>query len=319
MKRVVVIGGSGFFGGLITERLAAAGLQPIIASRSRGELRIDANSPEDLRQHLKGRDLVIDAAGPFQKRNPALIEAARTIGFDVIDLSDSPEYTAMVYERQAPIQAAGIRVLTACSALSTVSAAVLKSVSIDEPRRLSAYLVPASRYTANPGTVASVMASVTGSLQTFQFPRPLGKRTGIAVRTVDAVTLPRAFPSLKSAELAVDLRIPGMNAVLMGAARWPGVAVLMDLFQPTALGLAHLIGSRSGVLAYEIATAVGNKYRIFSGEKSYLLAVIPAIHAATAIVEGRFSRRGVVAATEQVEPNQLFDAARKEGITTLAG
>ena len=64
---------------------------------------------------------------------------------------------------------------------------------------------------------------------------------------------------------------------------------------------------------------MGNKYRIFSGEKSYLLAVIPAIHAAIAIAEGRFSRRGVVAATEQVEPNQLFDAARKEGITTIAG
>jgi hypothetical protein len=110
-----------------------------------------------------------------------------------------------------------------------------------------------------------------------------------------------------------------MNAVLMAAARWPGVAVLMDLFQPTALSIAHLIGSKSGVLAYEILTAVGNKYRIFSGEKSYMLAAIPAIHAALAIAEGRFSRRGVVPPTEHVDPEQLFDAARKEGIITIAG
>src|SRR6476646_1997879 len=127
MKRVVVIGGSGFFGRLIVERLTAAGLQPIAASRSWGELRIDANDPESLRASLKQRDLVIDAAGPFQKRTPALIQVARTIGFDVIDLSDSPEYTAMIYEQQAPILASGIRVLTACSSLSTVSALMLKA------------------------------------------------------------------------------------------------------------------------------------------------------------------------------------------------
>ena len=99
MKRVVVIGGSGFFGGLIAERLAAAGLQPIIASRSRGELRIDANNPEDLRNNLKGRDLVIDAAGPFQKRTPALIEAARTIGFDVIAV---PVHSIAAMRRRRP-------------------------------------------------------------------------------------------------------------------------------------------------------------------------------------------------------------------------
>src|SRR4029077_1469713 len=155
MKRVVILGGSGFFGRLIAEGLAAAGVQPIVASRTRGELRIDADNPEDLRICLRPRDLVIDAAGPFQKRSPALINAARTIGFDLIDISDSPDYTAMVYQHEAPIQAAGIRVLPACSALSTVSAAVLKSYSVEEPRRLSAYLVPASRYTANPGTLAS--------------------------------------------------------------------------------------------------------------------------------------------------------------------
>jgi hypothetical protein len=319
MKRVVILGGSGFFGSLIAERLTAAGLQPIIASRTRGELRIDADNPEDLRICLRARDLVIDAAGPFQKRSPALINSARTIGFDVIDLSDSPEYTAMIYQHEAPIQAAGIRVLTACSALSTVSAAVLKSYSVEEPRRLSAYLVPASRYTANPGTLTSVLSAVQGSLRKFDFPRPLGHRTGILVRSVDAVTLPRVFPTLKSAEFAVDLRIPGMNIVLMAAARWPGVAPLVDLFQSTTLGIARRFGTRSGVLAYELASAVGFKYRIFIGEKSYMLAVLPAIQAAQAIVEGRLSRRGLLPPTEHVDPNALFDAARSEGITMIAG
>ena len=97
MKRVVVLGGSGFFGQWIVRRLIAAKLQPIVASRTRGELRIDANNADDLRKNLKARDLVIDCAGPFQKRNSALIETARTMGVDVIDISDSAEYTEMIY------------------------------------------------------------------------------------------------------------------------------------------------------------------------------------------------------------------------------
>ncbi len=319
MKRVVVIGGSGFFGRLIAERLNAAGLKPLTASRSQGDLRLDANNPDDLRKNLKTRDLVIDAAGPFQKRTPALIDAARTIGFDVIDLSDSPEYTAMIYEREAPIRAAGIRVLTACSSLSAVSAAVLKSTSVEEPRRLSAYLVPESRYTTSPATLASTLTSVQGKLRSFQFPRPLGMRAGVTVLSVDAVTLPRIFPTLRTAELVVDLRIPGMNLILLAAPRFPAFSQLIERHQSTALRLAQRIGRSSGVLAYELASTIGFKYRIFIGKRSYMLAVLPAILAAQAIAEGRFASRGVVSPTEHVDPTQLFDAVRKEGIATTAG
>src|SRR6202011_2626915 len=126
-----------------------------------------------LKKNLTPRDLVVDCAGPFQKRNSALIETARTMGADIVDISDSVEYATMVYKYEAPIGAAGIRVLTACSSLSTISAAVLKSLSVDEPRRLSAYLVPAIRHTASHGTFASVMASVQRGFRMFHFPSPL--------------------------------------------------------------------------------------------------------------------------------------------------
>ncbi len=313
MKRVVVLGGSGFFGRLIVERLFSAGLQPLVASRSWGELRIDANNPDDLKNNLKQRDLVIDAAGPFQKRTPALIEAARTIGFDLIDLSDSPEYTSMIYEHEVPIRAAGIRVLTACSALSAVSAAVVKSSGVEQPRRLIAYLVPASRYTANPATTASVLASIEGASRTLRFPEPLGTRSGITVKSVDAVTLPRAFPSLHVTELVVDTGIPAANALL----RVKAIRGLMKHFQPTMLGFAQRFGRTSGILAYEISSPLRQKHQIFTGEKSYMLAVIPAIEAAQAIAGGRFPHRGIVPPTDHVDYLRFVEAVRKEGISTL--
>jgi hypothetical protein len=318
MKRVVILGASGFFGRLIAERLRAAGVQPVLASRSRSEVRIDANDREQIRTNLKARDLVIDAAGPFQTRTTALIEAARTIGFDIIDLSDSPEYTSKIYELEAPIRSAGIRVLTACSALSTVSAAVLKSIGMTEPRRVSAYLVPASRYTANPATTQSMLTSLIGKARTIRFPRPLGTRSGVTVKSVDAVTLPRVFRSIRTTELIVDTHVPGANALLKLSALWPGLRRMLEQNQPTAIQIARRIGPKVGVLAYEISAPLMQKYVIFTGEKSYLLAVLPAVQAAIAIANGRFSPRGVVPPTEHVDSSQLFEAVRAEGITAMA-
>ena len=175
MKRIVVLGGNGFFGGLIVERLRAAGLEPLIASRS-SEMRIDANDRDVLRAQLRQRDLVIDAAGPFQTRNSALVEVAQKVGFDVIDLSDSADYSMLVLQYEAPIAAAGIRVLTACSSLSTVSAAVVGMSGISQPRRVTAYLRPASRKTANTASIASFLGALTDRQRRIQFPEPLGKR-----------------------------------------------------------------------------------------------------------------------------------------------
>ncbi len=311
MKRVVILGGSGFFGGLIAEQLRAAGVTPIIASRTRGDIRIDADNAADLRANLKQRDLVIDAAGPFQTRTLALIEAARTIGFDVIDLSDAPEYTSMIYEHEAPIGAAGVRVLTACSTLSAVSSLVLSLSGVEEPRRLTAYLAPASQLTASPGTTASMLRLYIGEQRTIDFPKPLGKRSGITVKSVDSVTLPRKFWFLRSAELVVDTQIPLMNTML----RSPLIRSIASKYEKKALDLVHRIGPKDGVLAYEIASTASHKHVMFSGGKSYMLAVLPAIQAALAIIGGRFGHRGVVAPTDQIVMADFLEALKREGIT----
>ena len=312
MKRVVVLGGTGFFGKLVVEELAAAGLQPVIASRSSGDVRIDANDPESLRGYLKQRDLVVDAAGPFQNRNSALIDAARTIGFDVIDLSDSVDYTGMVYRNEAPIGAAGIRVLTACSSLSTVSAIVLASTDIANPKRLSVYLRPASRFTANPGSMRSFLAGVQGSARTIRFPR-LGSRSGVLVKSVDAVTLPALFPTLQTIELIADSGnfVANMFMPYASVRRWT------ENHLDRVMQLVHKIGNKEGVLGYEIAGADGRKHVVFTGANAHMVAVIPAIEAARAIAEGRFVQRGVIPPTGHVDPNVFWEAVRSEAIDVV--
>ena len=69
LKRVVVLGSTGFFGGVILDRLRSAGLQPIGASRSSEEMRIDANNPDDIRKtedFARRHQLTVDRVDPVE-------------------------------------------------------------------------------------------------------------------------------------------------------------------------------------------------------------------------------------------------------------
>ena len=299
MKRIIVLGGSGFFGGLIVDGLRKAGLEPVGASRSHSELKIDANNPDDLKANLKPRNLVIDAAGPFQSRTPALIEAAMRIGCDVIDLSDSPDYTRMIYEREAPIGASGIRVLPACSTLSTLSAIAVQMSMVEKPFRLKVYLKPQSKLTANPGAVASFLQSIEGA-----------ERGGLKVKSVDSVTLPRLFPTLKYIDFIVDSGHTSGNFFLQFA--W--IRRQMQKHQEQAMKIAKKIGAKRGTVRIEIASTLRFRTQTFTGERSYMMAVLPAILAATAISAGQFAPRGIVAPTQHVDATRLYEAMRSEGI-----
>lgn len=309
MRRVIVIGGSGFFGGLVAQKLRESAVQPLIASRTRGEVRVDAENPGAA---VREGDIVIDAAGPFQKRSPALVDAAIAEHFDLIDLSDSPEYSSAIYAREAAISAAGVRVLTACSALSTISA--IAASRVEKPIRLTAYLVPASRYTANPATTASVTAALIGQRRTLTFPTPLGHRDGVTVRSVDEATLPRIFPSLRTTEFVVDA---GMNILFQTIGRSNALRKAVSRLQPIGLWAMKRIGKRKGLLAYEVQSDRGVSHLMFLGAKTYLLAALPAVCATLRILNGQHSGLGVVAPTDHVDAAELFAAARAEAIDII--
>src|SRR5262249_34132218 len=115
VRRIVVIGGRGVFGAAAIELLRRDGLSPLVASRRPGpDLTADADVAVSLRTALRSRDVVIDAAGPFQQRSTTLVETCLSIGCDVIDLADSFDYVSQVQALAQPIADAGVRVLTAC-------------------------------------------------------------------------------------------------------------------------------------------------------------------------------------------------------------
>jgi short subunit dehydrogenase-like uncharacterized protein len=322
-RRIVAIGGLGGFGSIAIDLLRAAGHAPLTASRRPGaELRIDVEDPDSLRR-LERRDVVLDAAGPFQSRSSRLFEAAVRIGFDVVDLSDSPAYALKAIAMADRFEAAGIAVLTSCSSLSAISAAVVRAGGFADPECVRALLRPASRETARPATVASLLASVGRPIRVLRGGRletRIGWRerrgSGGLVEGCDAVLLPRAWPSIREAGFYVDANVPGLDAVLGIAARLRWARDAFARVRGPAARAAALLGSRRGRFSVEVVSASGETFRAAfeSDEQSPRIAVAPAVLAVKALADGRFAQRGLVPCHRQSEPEELFAYLASIGI-----
>jgi hypothetical protein len=331
---MIVAGGTGFFGAALVGLLRSEGIQPVLAARhGQVDLRLDVEDSDMLRSVLRPGDLVLDAVGPFQGRSTALVEAAMEIGVDLIDLSDSLDYSEMLTDLETRIAQSGIRVLTTCSSISVGSAALIRLSKIDSPVEASGFLVPAARHVAWPGTGSSLLNSLGrpirvwqngalvakrgwGEARLFEFPRPLGMTTGYLFESADALMLPRVWPGLRAANFFVSSNVPGFNDVFRAAARWNWVRSLVVRMTPLGLSIARRIGGRIGCLAYRIEDRAGRRARLglIGPDRSYLTPVAPMVLAAKRIAAGRFEPLGLVPVDQQVEAVELIEYLATLGV-----
>jgi hypothetical protein len=334
VRRIIVLGGLGHFGHAAAEQLGAFSLPFKVASRRGGAgILINANDASSIRAVLQPNDIVIDAAGPFHTRNTSLVETAIEVGFDVIDINDDLSYAERVLELAPRIEAAGIRVLTSSSTVSAVATAVVRHSGIARPRSVTTFLAPASRRTANAGAALSLLRCVgrrvrvlcDGRLQdfpgwsyprSFRMPRPLGAIRGRLFESADAVHLPRIWSSLRDVAMYVDTNTLGANAVLQVAARSPALRRLLERHVRWGAVIARMFGSSAGGVGYEIEGASGQIVRaaLVARENSYVVAVAPAVLAAQALAEDRFSPRGLVSPDQHVDPSSLFTFLQSKSI-----
>jgi hypothetical protein len=335
VKRVVVLGGLGQFGRTAAEALRALGVTPQIAARQGGaDVQVDANDGRAIRSAFRRDDLVLDAAGPFHARSTALVEAAIDVGFDVIDINDDLRYADSVLALEPRIRAAGIRVLSSASSVSGVAAAMVRHCGIDEPRRVTAFLAPASRHTARAGTAASLIRSVGRPVRVlrdrvleerlgwsesrdFRMPPPVGSICGRLIESADVVHLPRVWLSLRDVAMYVDTNTLGVNTLLRVAARSRVVRNVLASRLRMGTRLARVFGSAAGGIGYEIEDGDGRVTRcaIVGGENSFVTAVAPAVLATQSILQGRFSEGGLVPVDRHVEPAALVAFLESRGLS----
>lgn len=307
LRRVVVIG-AGFFGRVVARRLADVGIPAVVASRTRGDIRVDVEDRAALGRALEANDVVVDTAGPFHTRSTALVEAAIELRCDVVDLSDSRAYADAVLALHERAAQSGVRILTSCSAIATVAASVIRASEAASPDACDLFLAPASAETGNPATVRAFLASVDWS-RSRDFPG--GGRRGCHVESAAAVLLPRRWPSLRRVEFWVDPNAPFAARSLALASRL-GLTGLLERVAPLS---ARLVGRRDGM--FVVAVSEGGRehvMRLTARRGSYLVAAEPAVFAAEALARGANLAPGVVPADAHVDPAALFARLRGLGI-----
>jgi len=334
VRRIVVIGGRGFFGAAAADLLRRDGFSPLIASRRPGaDLTADGENRASLRAALRAHDVVIDAAGPFQQRSTALVETCMAMGCDVIDLADSFEYVRKVQALAPAIDSAGVRVLTACSSVSAVSAALVRLSGVSAPVRVSTFLAPATRNTSTAATSMSLMSTLERPVRTvrdgviverrafsqarvFGFPPPIGRVSARLAESADALTLPLIWPSLRDVDFWVDTRRPVLNALVAAAARSRLMLSAMRAAQGVGRRVTKRFGANTGGFGIELegATGVRRSSGFLHSSHSYIVAVAPAALAARRIAAGTFNSSGLVPADRQVDPAELVEYLRATGI-----
>jgi Saccharopine dehydrogenase NADP binding domain len=334
VTRIVILGGRGWFGGAAVDRLRRDGERPLVASRRPGgDLRVDAEDPASMRASLRAGDVVIDAAGPFQRRSTVLVETCLTLGCDVIDLSESLDYAQRLQRLALRIESAGTRVLTSCSSVSAVSAALVRLSGVDHPVRVSVFLAPATRNTSTTATAQALLLTLKRPIRVrragevvdraafseerkFTFPPPVGSVSGRLGESPDGLLLPLVWPTLRDVDFWIDTRSGALNALLASAARHRPLLLAVGAMQSVGRKMTKCFGARSGGYAVEAEDASGMRAAVgfVHATHSYLVAVAPAVLAARAIAAGRFRACGLVRPDRYVDPQELVAWLERAGV-----
>lgn len=179
MTKVLVVGGYGAFGALVSERLARhADLEIVVAGRRADMARaavarlasktaarldaaeIDATKPNlDALRRLKP-SVIVNATGPFQTQDYTLARATIAIGAHCIDLADARGYVAGIPALDAEAKAAGVLVVSGASTVPAVSSAVIDHL-LPRFQRLDAIgygIAPGNAYDPGLATTASILS-----------------------------------------------------------------------------------------------------------------------------------------------------------------
>jgi len=327
MRRVVVVGAGGFFGAAVVAELRRRGGEALACARRD----VDADDSASLHATLRRDDVVVDAAGPFHRRTPALVEAAMAIGCDVVDLCDDLGYAQRLWAREAEVAAAGITVCPCCSSVSMVTWLLVGASGVTDPVRASVCLRPAARETASRGTARVLLHEAGGDVRSLAdgtlvrergwsrgrvFAAPQGAMRGRLAESADALNLPRVWPGLRTVDFWVDSGVPGLNAAVGLVAGFGAARSLAVRSAGAGAWVARRLGRRDGAFAVEVEDRKGSSRVAVARapRRSYMIAVLPAVLAAISLAGEPRRGHGLLAPDRQVERGALLDALRAAGV-----
>jgi len=255
--RVIVIGGYGFFGRRLVERLA---LRPdahvIVAGRSlqnaqalvdhlrpQSEARLSASvldtmSADFARElHCLSPATVVLASGPFQGQDYRVAQACISVGANYIDLADARVFVVGIRDLNASAKAAGVFVCSGASSVPALSSAAVDHLvqGMSTVRNIDIGICPGNRTERGLSTVAAILSYCGkpipshGPTRTIgwsgsrrhRYPAPVGSRWLSPCDVPDLALLPQRYAGAPSVQFSAGLELSflhrGMNGLAWAA------------------------------------------------------------------------------------------------------
>lgn len=268
MLHVLILGGYGNFGGILSRSLAdSANIRLTIAGRSQDKAQrfialhlqhaqqpihsavIDAHGP-DLGARLKALapDLVIHTSGPFQGQDYHVAESCIRAGIHYIDLADAREFVHDFAQLDGLAKGHDVIAISGASTLLGLSSAVLahfrtqfKSLDdleyaitlANQSERGEATVKAILSYTGKPFTtlINRAMQPILGwqSLHQMRFTPPLGSRWLANCDVPDLGLFPAAYPTLKTQRFYAGLELGIMHVGLWGLSWLVRIGLIANL------------------------------------------------------------------------------------------
>jgi NAD(P)-dependent dehydrogenase (short-subunit alcohol dehydrogenase family) len=172
---ILVIGGYGGFGARLCRRLSRAGHVVIVGGRSEAKatgfcaglpgtrpLVMDREGDIAAVFERERPDLVIDAAGPFQRSRYDVPRACIRAGIPYLDLADATDFVVGIDALDREARAAGVAIVSGASSVPALTGAVARKLAEGMERVVSVdiALSAANRATGGASVVAAILSYV---------------------------------------------------------------------------------------------------------------------------------------------------------------
>ncbi|MEM7336981.1 MAG: saccharopine dehydrogenase NADP-binding domain-containing protein [Chloroflexota bacterium] len=256
-KKVVILGGYGSFGSLISQELVSSTAQIFVAGRNRkvGQpfarsigaefVQCDSQNISSLEQAFTDAYLVINAAGPFQASDYTIPETTIRLGCHYIDLGDGRNYVANISKLHQAAQRKNLFVCVGASTTPAVTSAAVIELQKQMPQiqSIEIALNAGNKNPAGVSTIASILSYVGVPVKVWQnqrwqtvngwsqgqfvnFPAPVGKRRVQLCDVPDLQLFPKRFDaSSVMFKAGVEITLFNYAIALLGQLKqvWPSV------------------------------------------------------------------------------------------------
>jgi saccharopine dehydrogenase-like NADP-dependent oxidoreductase len=352
MPRIVVYGGSGFFGRLVVEELLRHTTADIlVASRKAKYIEYSGQqarvkfAESDLADYgsisrtIDGASIAMLCGGPFQRMLPSLLRACIDKKVSYIDIADDRGFVEKAHMLAADAERAGVAAFIGCSVVPGLTSLLTQfsRPRVGEIEKVEIAISPGTKHPRGPASFECLLTTVgeqVGNTSTrgwsnpyaVEFPEPMGRRTVYRIVDIaDYFVQPHYFGT-KIIEFRIGSELWILNYMfsLLAAFRGKLRVPTEFLIGPSRfiVGLATPFGTSRGGVWIRVAGRANGEYRqvewaVWANQRGEIIPAIPPTIAAAMLLADKIPKKGIVP-PDWIGRDQLVAELSTRGVNIAA-